>query len=220
MESNSVKLLISDEAKKVNDIRTRNSGSETYTPKQEVKFKAVILNRSVWLGEDYEYFYFIPEYNEFNIFIVNREYSTPFKLLDNTVVFVYVSKDTDGKYILFIDIRPTNNTKYMETILGDIKFCLTNFFLDHCKLEYDAKNKINKYYTSGLNITSVYANGNSIVLHQYQYIEIPEKGSIVSVYDKDYRYDIDIDPVTYKEVEISIRKESDDSYTLYIEGRK
>ena len=49
---------------------------------------------------------------------------------------------------------------------------------------------------------------------------ISEKGSIVSVYDKDCRYDINIDPVAYKEVEISIRKESDDSYTLYIEGRK
>lgn len=220
MKSNSIKFLISDEAKKVNDIRTRNSGSETYTPKQEVKFKAVILNRSVWLGEDYEYFYFIPEYNEFTIFIVHDEYSTPFKLLDNTVVFVDVSKDTDNKYILFIDIRPTNTTKYIEPVLGDIKFVLTNFFLDHCKLEYDGKTKISRYYTSDLNITSVYANGNSIVLHQYQYIEIPEKGSIVSVYDKDCRYDINIDPVAYKEVEISIRKESDDYYTLYIEGRK
>lgn len=49
---------------------------------------------------------------------------------------------------------------------------------------------------------------------------ISEKGSIVSVYDKDNRYDIDIDPVVYKEVLISIRKESDDSYILYIEGRK
>lgn len=215
-----IKFIISDEAKKVNNVLIRNSGSETYTPKQGLKFKAVILNRSVLLGEDYEYFYFIPEYNEFTIFIVHNEYSTPFNLLDNTVVFVDVSKDTDDKYILFIDIRPTNTTKYIESVLGDIKFVLTNFFLDHCKLEYDTETKINKYYISDLNVTRVYANGNSIVLQQYQYTEIPEKGSIVSVYDKDCRYDIDIDPVAYKEVEISIRKESDDSYTLYIEGRK
>ena len=110
MESNSVKLLISDEAKKANDIQTMNSRIDIYTPKKGLEFKAIILNRGVLLGEDYDYFYFDSNFSVFIIFIDNDEYCTTFDLLNNTIVSVDVYKDVDDKYILYIDIKPLSET--------------------------------------------------------------------------------------------------------------
>lgn len=110
MKANLVKFLISDETKKANNIQTRNSGIDIYTHKKGLEFKAIILNRCVLLGEDYDYFYFDSNFSEFVIFIDNDEYCTTFDLLDNTIVSVDVSKDIVDKYILYIDIKPLSET--------------------------------------------------------------------------------------------------------------